>query len=88
MDWIDEEYEKHKSEFKYAELVLANGTNSVARIKPDDKRLHLRKDCSSCMANYKYAKRHHKLVLYNIYTEDIVGVCMESNTKEKWKKLF
>ena len=31
------------------------------------------------MSNYYYAKKHNKMVIYNLYTEDIVGVSMESS---------
>ena len=53
----------------------------VVRLNWDDKRMVLRKECGGCMANYKYAKMYNKMVLYNIYTEDIIGVSMENSCK-------
>lgn len=79
LDWKMESLKEKFSE----ELLL--GTAFV-RVNPDDKRIALRKDCSGCMSNYYYAKKHNKMVIYNLYTEDIVGVSMESNTKTKNKK--
>ena len=57
--------------------------DSFIRINPDDKRIMIRKDCSACMLNYKYAKKHNKKIIYNLYTEGIIGVVMESNTKRE-----
>lgn len=49
----------------------------IVIIKPDDERIRLRTDCPFCMLHYNYAKNNNKQVLYNLCTEDIVGVALE-----------
>ena len=79
LDWKMESLKEKFSE----ELLL--GTAFV-RVNPDDKRIALRKDCSACMSNYDYVRKHIKMGIYNLYTEDTLGVPIESNTKTKNKK--
>ena len=75
--YLERRLERRKAKFSKEFLM---GTDFV-RVSPDDERIAIRKDCSGCMSNYKYAKKNNKLVIYNLYTEDIVGVSMESNTE-------
>lgn len=72
---MDTELEKSRAMFN-KEFFLGTGKDFV-RVEPDDKRIVKRADCSGCMANYNYAKKHNKLVIYNLYTEDIIGVCID-----------
>ncbi len=76
----DRYVEGRRANFRGEEFLM--GSRFIVRVNPDDGRIANRGDCSGCMANYKYAKRHNKRILYNIYTDDIVGVSMESNIKK------
>ena len=73
-EFLDIELAKRKEQFGHHEFILGS---SIVVIAPDDERIRLRTDCSFCVATYDYAKKHNKDVLYNLYTEDLIGVVID-----------